>query len=116
MSIQQYARVAAPPSLLPWGLLLLVACYKLPWYAQVAVAQVVFFPISDTYSALPLLLAWIAIGGPLALIGASISWIPLFAGVPNTIISFWAFIIVPLTICASWKTYRKWRAGQSNSL
>src|SRR5262249_57983926 len=67
--LQLYQTIVRPPSLLPGGLLLLVACWRLPWWARVAAAQVVFFPLSDLYSALPLLFCWIGIGGPLALAG-----------------------------------------------
>jgi hypothetical protein len=112
-SVQHYAAVAPTPSLLPWGLLLMALCCRLPWYAQLAVAQVVLFPLSDLYSSLPLLLAWVAIGGRLALVGSACTWLWYLLALPNSITVFWALIMVPLYICAALQLYpdlqRLWR-------
>lgn len=96
-------------NLLPVSLLAVVACWRLPWWSWVAVAQVVAFPLSDLYSALPLLLCWIAVGGPLALIGAGLSWVWPIAGLPNTIEVFWLLLIWPLIIGAGWRSWQKGR-------
>lgn len=103
--IQLYATIVTPQSLLPAGLLVLAACWRLPWWARVAVAQVVLFPLSDMYSALPLLFCWIAIDGPLALVGAGLSWLWLIGGFPNTVTMLWIFILVPLIVCALLRTW-----------
>jgi hypothetical protein len=106
--------IVAPQSLLPLGLLLVLVSWKLPWYAIVAAAQVVVFPLTDLYSAAPLLLGWIAIGGPLAWVGASASWLWLLLGVSNSVPALWAFVLVPYTICALWRSLanlRLLRAG-----
>jgi hypothetical protein len=103
--LELYQATVHPPSLLPGGLLLLVACWRLPWWARVAAAQVVFFPLSDLYSALPLLFCWIGIGGPLALLGAGLSWLWSIAGLSNTINMFWWLLIWPLMLSAVWRTW-----------
>jgi len=103
--LQLYRTIVHPPSLLPAGLLLLIACWRLPWWARVAAAQVVFFPLSDLYSALPLLFCWISIGGALALGGASLSWLWSILGLPNTIDVFWWLLLWPLILGAVWRTW-----------
>lgn len=102
-SVELYSTIVRPPSLLPWGLVLLVVTWRLPWYARLAAAQVVLFPATDLYSSLPLLLTWVGIGGPLALVGSSLSWVWLLAGLPRTLDVLWATILVPLMACAAWR-------------
>ena len=102
--VQVYSNVVQPPSLLPWGLLVVLACWRLPWWATVAAAQVVLFPLSDVYSTLPLLLCWVAIGGPAALLGAGISWLWVMPDVSNTLNNVWVLILCPLIACAIWRT------------
>lgn len=104
-SVALYNDIVYTASLLPWGLLLLVFTWRLPWYAQLAAAQVVLFPIADVYAGLPFLLTWVAIGGPLALVGSSISWLPLIIGLPNSADAFWATTVLPLVVCAAWRLY-----------
>ncbi len=101
---QIYRNIVQPPSLLPLGLLLVLACWRLPWWAIVAAVQVVLFPLSDVYSTLPLLLCWIAIGGPAALLGAGISWLWIMPGMSNSLDNVWMLIICPLLACAIWRT------------
>lgn len=100
---QQYRAIVHPPSLLPWSLLLVLACWRQPWWTMVAAAQVGLFPLSDVYSALPLLFCWISVGGNLALAGASVSWLWSLAGLPNTTTVFWAVILVPLGAALLWR-------------
>lgn len=102
-SLSRYNGVGHTVSMLPWSLVLLTVTWRLPWYAQLGAAQVVLFPAVDVYTALPLLLAWIHIGGPLALIGSGLSWLWLFAGMPQTITTFWLVIMLPLIVCAAWR-------------
>jgi len=102
--VQVYSNIVQPPSLLPLGLVVVLACWRLPWWAVVAAAQVVLFPLSDVYSTLPLLLCWVAIGGPAALLGAGISWLWVMPGVTNTISNVWVLILCPLLVCAVWRT------------
>jgi hypothetical protein len=104
-SITRYNRIVYTASLLPWGLVLFLTTWRLPWYARLGVAQVILFPVTDAYSALPLLLAWVGIGGPLALLGSGISWLGVLAGLPNTIVVFWAVVMVPLIACSGWSWY-----------
>lgn len=103
--VRAYRAIVQPPSLLPGGLLLVLACWKLPWWALLAAAQVVLFPLSDLYSGLPLLLCWVAIGGPAALIGAGLSWSWALLGLPNTVTIFWLTIVAPLAAGALWHTW-----------
>ncbi len=103
--VQLYQRVVAPPSLLPAGALLLLACWRLPWWALAAAAQVVLFPLSDLYSALPLLFCWVAIGGPLALVGAGSSWLWSLLGLPNSLEALWLALLWPLVMCATLRTW-----------
>lgn len=107
--IRLYRSVVSPPVILPLGLLAVAACARLPWWSWVAAAQVVAFPITDLYSALPLLLCWVAVGGPLALIGAGLSWAWPIVGLPNTIAVFWLLLLGPLIISAGW---RSWQQGR----
>ncbi len=101
--VRIYQTIVHPPSLLPLGLLVVAACWKLPWWARIAAAQVVFFPLSDLYSALPLLLCWVAIGGPLSIIGASVSWLWSILGMPSTVVIFWLMVLLPLIVVAIWQ-------------
>jgi hypothetical protein len=98
------AVVVTPQSLLPFGLILVLVSWRLPWYAIVAAAQVVLFPLTDIYSTAPLLLGWIAIGGPLAWLGAGISWLWPLLGASNSLPALWVFVLLPYTLCALWRS------------
>lgn len=104
-SVTHYNALVHPVSLLPWGLLLLVATLRLPWYAQLGVAQVVLFPITDVYSTLPLMLTWVGIGGPLSLLGSSISWLEIALGITTSVKALWMTVMIPLGACALWRFY-----------
>jgi hypothetical protein len=108
-SVGRYSEIVRPFSLLPWGLVLVMVTWRLPWYARLAAAQVVLFPVTDMYSSLPLLLTWVGIGGPLALVGSSLSWLWLLAGLPRGLEVLWATILVPLMACAAWR----WRVPRA---
>lgn len=101
-----YQSVVQPPTLMPWGLLLIILCWRLNWWARVAALQVVLFPLSDVYSALPLLVVWAAIGGPLALFGAGLSWLWQLLQLPTTMGVFWSLIMLPLMAAAGWRSWR----------
>ena len=92
-------------SLLPLGVLAVLAALRLPWWGWAAVAQVVLFPLHDVYGTLPLVVGWAAIGGPLALVGAgsSVLWVVLgdWAFVPR----LWLAILGPFTLAALWRSY-----------
>jgi hypothetical protein len=107
----RYNGIVYTASLLPWGLVLLAVTWRLPWYARLGAAQVVFFPVTDVYSGLPLLLTWVGVGGPLALLGSCISWLGVILGLPNTIVAFWADIMIPVICCAGWRLYEHYRAA-----
>jgi hypothetical protein len=96
--------IVAPQSLLPLGLVLVLVSWRLPWYAIVAAAQVVLFPLTDMYSTAPLLLGWVAIGGPLAWLGAGVSWLWPLLGASNSVPALWVFVLLPYTICALWRS------------
>lgn len=100
-----YHGIVDPPSALPWGAVLLLGCWRLKWWARIAALQFVLFPLSDLYSALPLLLIWCAIGGPLALVAAPLSWLWVFLHLPNSIAVLWAVIIGPLIVAATWRSW-----------
>jgi hypothetical protein len=103
--VQIYSTIVHPPSLLPWGLVLLLVAWRQPWWSIVAACQVVFFPLSDLYSTLPLLLCWIGIGGRIALLGAGASWLWSIAGLPNTMPVLWALIMAPLILAMIWRSW-----------
>ncbi|NJK79677.1 MAG: hypothetical protein HC914_07155 [Chloroflexaceae bacterium] len=103
--VQRYRQIVQPPSLLPWGLVLFALAWRLPWWAKVALLQVVLFPLSDLYSALPLLLVWVSIGGGISLIGAGISWLWALFGLPNSVAIFWVMILVPLGGALLWHSW-----------
>jgi hypothetical protein len=103
--VQLYTTIVHPPSLLPWGLVLLLVAWRQPWWSIIAACQVVLFPLSDLYSTLPLLLCWIGIGGRTALLGAGVSWLWSIAGLPNTMPVLWALIMVPLILAMIWRSW-----------
>jgi hypothetical protein len=103
--VQIYSTIVHPPSLLPWGLVLLLAAWRQPWWSIVGACQVVFFPLSDLYSTLPLLLCWIGIGGRVALLGAGVSWLWSIGGLPNTMPVLWVLIMVPLILAMIWRSW-----------
>lgn len=100
-----YQSVVDPPTVLPLGLVLVAACWRLGWPARIAALQVVLFPLSDLYSALPALLIWIVIGGPLAIVGASVSWLWQFLALPNSVSVLWWLVLAPLCVCAAWRSW-----------
>lgn len=108
-SVARYNAIVATATVLPWGLVLLLVTWRLPWYARLAAAQVVLFPLSDVYSALPLLLIWIALDPPIALAGSAVSWVWVLAGLPNTITMFWVWIMLPLIIGCMAQTMKRRR-------
>jgi hypothetical protein len=103
--VQSYNAIVHPPSLLPWGVIVALVAWRQPWWSIVAACQVVFFPLSDLYSALPLLLCWVAIGGPAALVGAGVSWIWSLAGLPNSVAVLWGLIMCPLMLAMAWRSW-----------
>jgi FtsH-binding integral membrane protein len=62
-----------------------------------------------------MLLAWVGIGGRLALIGSACTWLWYALRLPNEFAVFWVLVIVPLGVCAALRlapTLRQhWRNG-----
>jgi hypothetical protein len=101
-SVKHHSALNQSSFLLPWSLVLILVTWHMPWPARVAAAQVAFFPLTSVYTMLPLLLIWLEIGGPLALVGAGISWLWLpFADLKSAAL-LWALVVMPLVICAWW--------------
>lgn len=101
--VRAYSQIVRPAWLLPFGLALPWALWRMPDWSWFALMQVVLFPLSDLYSALPLLLAWAEVGGVLALAGAGVSWLWVLLGLPNSIWVFWGLIMLPLLACGVWR-------------
>jgi hypothetical protein len=110
-SVMRYNQIVYTASLWPWGVLLIITTWRLPWYARLGAAQALLFPITDAYSVLPLLLVWVGIGGPLALLGCAISWLGVLAGLPNNVLVLMAVVVVPALLCSAWQWYR-WPRGR----
>ena len=105
--VMVYQTIVRPPTLLPWGLALLLACWRSGTWARLAILQVILFPLSDLYSGAPLLIAWSAFPPPVALAGAGVSWLWLFLGLPNSLLSFWLTLIAPLALAGIWQALRR---------
>lgn len=98
-----YQTVVQPQSLLPWGLLVVLACWRSEIWARLAILQVVLFPLSDLYGSTPLIIAWCAFPLPIALIGSGVSWCWFFCRLPNTSLVFWMTLLVPLVVAGLWQ-------------
>jgi hypothetical protein len=105
--LQTYGSVTGSPS--TWfSLILLLPCMRvLPWYANLALLQVLLFPLTDLYSFAPLLFVWLAIGGRLALVGTACSWLWILLGLPNSTTVAFILIVLPLVLASYWYTYQK---------
>lgn len=102
-SMLLYRELYTATSLLPLGLIVVVASYRLPWWAGAAAAQVVLFPIHDVYMMLPLLIGWFAIGGPLAWAGVGWSWTWLVVNPGSEAAKLWICILLPYLVAAIWR-------------
>jgi hypothetical protein len=109
--LKLYRAVNPAPSLLPWSLILILVTWRMGWPARLATAQVAIFPLNSLYTLLPLLLVWMEIGGPLALIGAGISMLWLAFPFERSAAVLWALTGAPLLICAAWR----WRQSMQQS-
>lgn len=110
-SLKAYNQLVQPASFLPWSIILIVTTWRLPWYARLAAAQVALFPASDAYSALPLLLTWVGINGPVSLLGSGISWIWVIAHLPNSSAIFWLLILAPVILASAWRWVQTLRSS-----
>lgn len=101
--------------LLPLGALCILASMHLPWWAIAATAQAVLFPTHEIYGLSPLLIAWFAIGGRLALIGTSISWGFFFfiEGLISSPQHLMALILVPYLLAAMYRGYQHGLIGEA---
>lgn len=107
--IQQMAVYKAeikPNSLLPQGFIFLIVVWRLhmPWWAKVAIFQVILFPFSGIYSFLPLLIAWCAFSPLLAVVGTSLPWAWLLLPIDPDIRTTWLLLVLPLILVAAWET------------
>lgn len=109
--LRVYGDAVRPISLWPWGVALVAACWRLPWWSKLAVVQVFLFPLVrqdygiDPYTMMPLVLAWLGIGGRLALVGAVLSWIWPALVVSNLgSIAAELALFLPLLIGGAWRT------------
>jgi hypothetical protein len=107
-----YSAAVRPISLFPWAIVLLLACWRLPWAAKIAIPQVFLFPLVrqeygiDPYTMLPLLLVWCGIGGRAALVGAGLSWLwPLFLVAGWGTIATELTLLAPLAMLGSWHSW-----------
>ncbi|PLS76915.1 MAG: hypothetical protein CYG59_26565 [Chloroflexi bacterium] len=103
--VQRYQGLYPHFSLLPLGLFLVALSYRLPWWAVAAVAQVVLFPIRDIYTVLPLLIAWIAVGGPATVAGVILGWAVLFVPGLDFLGHVWLGFLIPLGIAIGWHSF-----------
>lgn len=107
-SVMRYNHIVYTAHLWPWGVLLLIVSWHLPWYTRLGVLHSLFIPIPDSYALLPLLLVWVAIGGRLAVVGSAFSWLGIVLGLPNTALVLIGTTIIPLILCSTWH----WREQQ----
>jgi len=112
-SIIKYRSMYSSVLLLPFGLLIVLASFRLPWWAIASAAQVVLFPIQDLYGALPLVLAWAAIGGPIAWLGVGLSWGWALAAGLSFSWKLWLCILLPYGIAASWQSVSAYREDRA---
>jgi Glycosyltransferase family 87 len=110
--LKLYREANPAPTLLPWSLVLVLVTWKMSWPARLAALQVALFPLNSMYTLLPLLLVWMEIGGPLALIGAGISMLWLAFPSTQSAAVVWALTGTPLIVCAAWR----WRQSMQQSM
>jgi hypothetical protein len=103
--VKLYGEVVAPSYLLPLGAIVLLAFWRLrtTWWAKLAIVQTLIFPITSLYSLLPLLMAWCAFTPPLALLGASVSWLMVLLPIPASLAAVWLYYLVPLLVVLLWE-------------
>lgn len=97
-----YSAIVQPNSILLLGLVALAACWRLDVLVKLAILQVILFPISETYSTLPLLIAWCTFAPWLALIGTSVSWLWIIFSLPLSLSTLWFVLFMPLILAALW--------------
>lgn len=107
-SILLYRELYPGTSLLPLALIVVLVSYRLPWWAGAAAAQAVMFPIHDVYMTLPLLIAWFAIGGPLAWVGVAWSWSWLVIHSGSVAEKLWVCILAPYVLAAILRAAQGW--------
>jgi hypothetical protein len=103
--VKVYESVVHPPTLFPLGIVALLVAWRmrLPWFAKVALVQMILFPMTDIYSALPLLLAWCGVAPPMAVIGAVVSWLWVLLDAPLSMASVWLFFLAPVLVALLWE-------------
>ena len=119
-SMVEYREIYTTRWLFPVGFIAILAAYRLPWWGIAAAAQAVLFPLHDVYGMLPIILGWAAIGGPLALFGASLSLNWVVFSYMSFIPRLWISIILPFTLAAFWRSYgegwvRQWRTRRRDA-
>ena len=117
---QEYQQQVRPLVLLPTSLLLLACSYRMSVVGIIAVAQVIFFPVTDIYVTLPLLLAYLEIRVSVALCACLFSWLaPLYYQYPNDLQPLWLTLLLPFSMAAVIGSKRKrpiWISEEYDSL
>ncbi|HEX2929686.1 MAG TPA: hypothetical protein VHV54_08240 [Candidatus Binatia bacterium] len=107
-AVQVYRQQVPLVWLLPQALVLPLFSRHLSWFAIVATAQVISFPVNDLYSSLPLLVGWMEIGGWLALAGVSCSWFATaISNHPHHTFILWLTVLLPYCACALGYSFAK---------
>lgn len=110
-----YRAVNPAPTLLPWSLALVLVTWRMSWPSRVAALQIALFPLNSLYTLLPLLLAWLEIGGPLAIAGAGVSMLWLVLPFDRSAAALWALTGVPLLVCVAWRLRQTLRSQKSEA-
>ena len=104
-----YDSIVEPASLLPWSIVMLIVTWRCPWWIRIAVAQAALFPISDVYSALPLLFYWYSRTPLVALVGAGTSWLWTRWALPKSV-GMLVFFVAPLCVAPLMDWLAGWAA------
>ena len=115
-SVQEYQKLATLQVIFPLSLLIAASAFRLKWYAILAVLQVSLFQVNDIYSSLPLLIAYVSIGGVRSCVGAGMSWLmPLVYTDYNNLEALWILVFLPFMVTALWPELRcSPSSGQEN--
>jgi hypothetical protein len=92
-------------SMFPWGLFMLVAAWKRPWWVWAALLSVALFPFSGWYGACLLMLYWLDRGGKSALIGVGLGWLHVVAPVFG-----WTIYPIGIGLLGCWDIYTRARS------
>jgi len=92
-------------SMFPWGLFMLVAAWKRPWWVWVGLLTVAVFPHAGWYATCLIMLYWFDRGGKSALIGVGLAWLhfalPAFG---------WYVYPIAIGLLGCWDIYTRTRS------